>query len=43
LPEKLDLLKKMGDCYLATGQTEAAKMAYETLKARLTEGGDDRS
>ncbi|HIJ79501.1 MAG: DUF115 domain-containing protein [Desulfobulbaceae bacterium] len=37
LPEHSDLLKKIGDCYLATNQPEAAKEAYEALKVRLAE------
>lgn len=35
LPEHLGLLKKIGDCYLALGQLEAAKEAYLQLKDRL--------
>ena len=40
LPENIALLKKMGDCYMAMGQPEAAKEAYEQLKCRLVEPGD---
>ena len=40
LPENIALLKKMGDCYLAMGQMEAAKEAYEQLKGKLVEFGD---
>ena len=35
LPERLGLLRKIGDCYLALGQMEAAKEAYLQLKGRL--------
>jgi Tfp pilus assembly protein PilF len=35
LPERLEVLKKIGDCYLELGQLEAAKEAYEQLKSRL--------
>jgi len=35
LPENIALLKKMGDCYLAMVQPEAAKEAYEQLKCRF--------
>lgn len=35
LPERIDLLKKMGDCYLALDQPEAAREAYSQLAARL--------
>lgn len=35
LPAKLELLKKMGDCYLELGQVEAAKTAYEAFKQRF--------
>ena len=40
LPENIALLKKMGDCYLAMGQPEGAKEAYEQLKCKLVEVGD---
>jgi tetratricopeptide (TPR) repeat protein len=40
LPEHLGLLKKIGDCYLAQGQLEAAKEAYLQLKDRLQHGGE---
>lgn len=35
LPERVHLLKKIGDCYLATGQLEAAKEAYLLLKGKM--------
>ncbi len=35
LPHHMELLKKIGDCYLALGQADAAKAAYEALKSRL--------
>lgn len=35
LPERVHLLKKIGDCYLATGQLEAAKEAYLLLKEKM--------
>ena len=35
LPENLGLLKKMGDCYLALNQLEAARTAYEKYKEAL--------
>lgn len=35
LPERIHLLKKMGDCYMATGQLEAAKEAYSQLKTKM--------
>ena len=35
LPEKINLLKKIGDCYMDTGELEAAKAAYEQLKLRM--------
>lgn len=34
LPERLDLLTKMGDCYLSAGQTEAAIASYQAVLAR---------
>lgn len=40
LPEHLGLLKKIGDCYLALGQLEAAKEAYLQLKSRLQSGDE---
>ena len=40
LPENIALLKKMGDCYLAMGQMEAAHEAYRQLKGKLEEVGD---
>ena len=36
LPENIELLKKMGDCYLALDQPEAAHEAYTQLKNQLT-------
>ena len=36
LPDNITLLKKMGDCYLATDQLEAARAAYQQLKLRMT-------
>jgi tetratricopeptide (TPR) repeat protein len=32
LPDRWGVLKKMGDCYAAKGQMEAAKAAYEAVK-----------
>ena len=42
LPERLGLLKKIGDCYLALGQMEAAREAYLQLKERLQSGGENQ-
>ncbi len=39
LPENVGLLKKMGDCYLAMGQPEAAQEAYKQLRGKLVEFG----
>jgi len=35
LPDNIYLLKKIGDCYMASDQLEAAKAAYGQLKDRL--------
>jgi hypothetical protein len=35
LPDNINLLKKIGDCYMATDQLEAAKAAYQQLKLRM--------
>lgn len=35
LPEKIELLKKIGDCYFEIGELEAAKTAYEQYKLAL--------
>lgn len=35
LPERLHLLKKIGDCYLAAGKLEPAKEAYLLLKGKM--------
>lgn len=35
LPDNISLLKKIGDCYLATNQLEAAKEAFEQLKIKM--------
>ncbi len=35
LPDNINLLKKMGDSYMATDQLEAAKTAYQQLKLRI--------
>ncbi|CCK81670.1 6-hydroxymethylpterin diphosphokinase MptE-like protein [Desulfobacula toluolica] len=35
LPDNIALLKKIGDCYMATEQLEAAKAAYEQLKIKM--------
>lgn len=35
LPERVHLLKKIGDCYLAAGQLEAAKESYLLLKGKM--------
>ncbi|THB75214.1 MAG: DUF115 domain-containing protein [Desulfobacteraceae bacterium] len=32
LPENINLLKKIGDCYLESGQLDAAKASYEQFK-----------
>ncbi|MCD4741886.1 MAG: DUF115 domain-containing protein, partial [Desulfobacteraceae bacterium] len=37
LPERVHLLKKIGDCYQETGQLEAAKEAYAKLNTLLKE------
>jgi tetratricopeptide (TPR) repeat protein len=42
LPEHLGLLKKIGDCYLALGQMEAAREAYLQLKSRLQPGSEEQ-
>lgn len=34
-PEQLNLLKKIGDCYMAADQLEAARQAYSHLKMKL--------
>jgi Tfp pilus assembly protein PilF len=41
LPEHLGLLRKIGDCYLALGQMEAAKEAYLQMKGRLQPASED--
>ncbi len=35
IPDNINLLKKIGDCYIATGQLEAAKAAFEQLKLTI--------
>jgi len=35
LPERIHLLKKIGDCYQKTGQLEAAREAYTKLNSLL--------
>ncbi len=35
LPERIDLLKKIGECYLATGQLEAAKACIDQFKVKI--------
>ena len=35
LPDNINLLKKMGDCYMATGQLEAARAAYQQLISKI--------
>lgn len=35
LPDNIFLLKKIGDCYMASDQLEAAKAAYQQLKLRM--------
>jgi hypothetical protein len=40
LPERLELLGKIGDCYLALGQMEAAREAYLQLKGQLQPVGE---
>jgi hypothetical protein len=37
LPERIHLLKKIGDCYQKTGQLEAAREAYAKLNSLLKE------
>jgi Flp pilus assembly protein TadD len=37
LPERVHLLKKIGDCYVAQGQLEAAREAYSQLKNKMYE------
>ncbi len=34
LPDNINLLKKIGDCYMETNQLEAARAAYQQLKIR---------
>jgi tetratricopeptide (TPR) repeat protein len=41
LPEHLGLLRKIGDCYLALGQMEAAREAYLQIKDRLQPVGEE--
>jgi tetratricopeptide (TPR) repeat protein len=41
LPDHLGLLRKIGDCYLALGQMEAAREAYLQIKARLQPVGEE--
>ncbi len=35
LPDKIGLLKKIGDCYQETNQLEAAQAAYQQLKDKM--------
>ncbi|MCP4118183.1 MAG: DUF115 domain-containing protein [Desulfobacteraceae bacterium] len=42
LPDNIHILKKMGDCYMATNQLEAAKAAYQQLKTELEKGNSAR-
>lgn len=35
LPDNINLLRKMGDCYMALDQLEAARAAYELLKTKM--------
>ncbi|RLC16081.1 MAG: hypothetical protein DRH93_19045, partial [Deltaproteobacteria bacterium] len=35
MPDNINLLKKIGDCYMATDQLEAAKAAYQQLKLKI--------
>jgi tetratricopeptide (TPR) repeat protein len=37
LPENINLLKKIGECYLATNQLESAKTAFEQLKVKIND------
>jgi tetratricopeptide (TPR) repeat protein len=37
LPGNISLLKKIGDCYLAMNQLEAAKETFEQLKTKMAE------
>jgi tetratricopeptide (TPR) repeat protein len=41
LPERLGVLKKIADCYLALGQMEAAREAYLQIKGRLQPVGEE--
>ncbi|MCP3941163.1 MAG: DUF115 domain-containing protein [Desulfobacteraceae bacterium] len=36
MPTNINLLKKMGNCYIATGQMEAAKASFEQLKLKMS-------
>ncbi|WDP89761.1 MAG: DUF115 domain-containing protein [Desulfobacter sp.] len=40
LPDNMNLLKKIGDCYMETNQLEAAKAAYTRLKEHLQSSGE---
>lgn len=42
-PERIDLIKKIGDCYSATDQLEAALEAYRQYKAALEQAGPPQS
>ncbi len=35
LPNNINLLKKIGDCYMATEQLESAKAAYQQFKLEM--------
>ncbi len=41
LPDNINLLKKIGDCYMATDQLEAARTAYEQLKLKMEDLNTD--
>ena len=40
LPERINLIKKIGDCYLASDQLEAAREAYLQVKIKMQEIAD---
>lgn len=40
LPKRIDLIKKMGDCYLAIQQAEAAETAYRMYREKSADGID---
>ncbi len=42
-PENILLLKKIGDCYMAMDQLEAAKAAYEHLQSKLSSNKSEQT